>query len=119
MLDALRDQLDMLVGADGAESLPGLLLEQMPVGIVIALAPSGQIIFQNRRAGAILGQDVPRTPEMPGDIYFGALHIDGRPFGPDDHALVRVLADGRAIRGESCRYRRPDGSTVELSSTPT
>jgi two-component sensor histidine kinase len=105
----------MLAGVDGAESLPALLLEQMPVGIVIALAPSGEIIFQNRRAGAILGQDIPLSPEMPADIYVGAFHLDGRPFGPDDHAVVRVLANGRPIQGESCRYRRPDGSTVELS----
>ncbi len=113
MLDAVRRQIGQIIGAKASITLPRLILDQLPVGIVIARAPDGEVLLQNLRGDEILGHGVQEAERLP-DIYIGAMHADGRPFAQHDHALVRVLATGRPITGEHCLYRRPDGQVADL-----
>src|SRR5262249_45730492 len=91
------------------------ILEQMPVGVSIAEAPSGRVIFHNLEATRIL-----RHPLIPAENYtaykqYGALHQDGSPYRPEEYPGARSLLSREIISGEEMRYRRGDGTETFLS----
>jgi PAS domain S-box-containing protein len=45
---------------------------------------------------------------------YGGVHPDGRRFEPDDYPIIRALRTGEVVGGVHMRYRRPDGSVVDL-----
>jgi PAS domain S-box-containing protein len=91
------------------------ILEQMPIGVAIAEAPSGRLIFHNHEAESLW-----RHPLLPSDDYrgyarYGALSDDGSPYRAEDYPLSRALICGEVIKGEEVRYRRGDGTETILS----
>lgn len=95
----------------------GAVLQQMPVGVVIADA-SGAIEFVNQRAVEILGQ--PRSYAEAGaagvPIYdeerLGQAEGQAR-FGEEKTPLRRALA-GETVFGHQSVYRREDGRSINL-----
>jgi PAS domain S-box-containing protein len=92
------------------------VLEQSPVAIVIAEAPSGRILFQNRLVAKIFGQ--PRLPD-----YLGALgpewrrfDAQGRLLAPTEGPLGRALL-GETIDGDLLEAEGPDGRRISISAT--
>ena len=67
------------------------VLDTLPVGILIAGAPSGRITGHNRRAEAILGHDM--TPGGSGEqpARWVGFHEDGRPVAPSEWPLTKVM----------------------------
>jgi PAS domain S-box-containing protein len=91
------------------------ILEQLPVGVAIAEAPSGRLIFNNREAASLW-----RHPLLPSDDYqgysqYGALREDGSPYRPEEYPIVRSIISGEVVKGEEMRYRRGDGSETFLT----
>lgn len=95
---------------DGMRSV----LEQAPMGMVVAEAPSGRIISFNAEATRILGH--PLIPAEADADYasYGAMHIDGSRYHPAEHPLARALA-GEVLRDVTVRYRRGDATVIRLS----
>jgi PAS domain S-box-containing protein len=98
------------------------VLEQMPVGVMLARMPGGEPLFRNAKTVELLGQEpcdgdgphrVPLDPE--GRVLFGAIHADGRPYAPGEYPLARTVATGETIDQEDAIFRRLDGSTIHLS----
>ncbi|MGH9936436.1 MAG: PAS domain S-box protein, partial [Blastocatellia bacterium] len=96
------------------------ILEQMPIGVVIAEAPSGRLLFSNAES-----ERLRRHPLLPTDSYreyaqYGAMHEDGRSYLPEEYPLARSLLSGEMIKGEELRYRRGDGtmSFFSVDSAP-
>jgi PAS domain S-box-containing protein len=102
------------------------VLRQMPARVVVAEAPSGEIIFVNSRsqqeaerggAGDLHGRSV---FEALHSTVFSALHSDGRPYEIEEWPLIRSITSGEEVRGEEIIYLLPDGTqtTVRYNSSP-
>ena len=85
------------------------VLDTLPVGVLIADAPSGRITGHNLRAEAILGHGVmPARPGEGAERWIG-FHEDGRPVAATEWPLVRVVRDGAALSELEVDYQRGDG----------
>jgi PAS domain S-box-containing protein len=91
------------------------ILEQMPIGVVIATAPSGRIFFHNVEAVRLLRH--PLLHSVDAHLYFqyGALHDDRSPYRSEEYPLARSLMSEEVIKAEEMRYRRGDGTETVLS----
>lgn len=96
------------------------VLEQLPVGISIAEAPSGRLLFHNARAVRILGHKLLPTPELEAYRQYGASFPDGTPYRPEDFPIVRALLFGECVDGQQMRYDRGHGDRtwLEVSAAP-
>jgi PAS domain-containing protein len=96
------------------------VLDQMPLAVVIAEAPSGRLILAN-----------PRLPELLREPFFAALSIeqydhwhayrpDGSRYEAKQWPLSRALLFGEVILGEMMRIRRGDRTwgLFEVSASP-
>jgi PAS domain S-box-containing protein len=92
------------------------MLEQMPIGVTIAEAPSGRMFFNNLEAVRLLRQPMPPSQEYKAS----ALHQDGTPFRQEEYPGVRSLQGGEVIKAAEMRYRRGDGTETvfSVSSAP-
>jgi diguanylate cyclase (GGDEF)-like protein/PAS domain S-box-containing protein len=110
--------LDDSVGSEGPllEQVTGLkfLLDQAPIGLVVAEAPSGRIVMLNSEATRILGHEPIPAEAQEDYAHYGAIHTDGKPYRPEEHPLARALL-GEIVRDETVRYRRGDGVVARLS----
>jgi PAS domain S-box-containing protein len=91
------------------------ILEQMPVGVFVAEAPSGRMLFHNREAEALLRRSLPSSDDYEGFAQFSASHSDGSPYKPEEHPIARSLISGEIVKSEEMRYRRGDGTETFLS----
>lgn len=82
------------------------VLQTMPVGILLAEAPSGRVVFGNPRLERILGHSALHAADRAGHAY----HADGRPVAPEDYPLARITAGGADHAELEAHYQRPDGS---------
>lgn len=85
------------------------VLETLPVGVLIAEAPSGRITGHNMRAEAILGHGV--MPSRPGEgaARWVGFHDDGRPVTPMEWPLVKIVRQGESQAELEVDYQRGDG----------
>ncbi|MHC2105470.1 response regulator [Methylobacterium sp. CM6246] len=97
-------------GMRAGEATLRTVMETLPVGVLIAEAPSGRIVGHNARAGAILGHEVAddTTGERP-ERWIG-FHADRRRVDPKEWPLARVARDGEPRADLEVDYQRGDGS---------
>ncbi len=91
------------------------ILEQMPVGVIVAEAPSGRLLFCSREAESLLRHPLPCSDDIEGYTRWGGLHKDGRRYEAREYPLARSIISGEVINGEEIRYRRGDGTETFLS----
>ena len=91
------------------------VIDNMPVGVVLAEAPSGRVIFRNRMVAQLSGSaDYP----IDGVHEYGrqtGLHPDGRPYEKNEWPLARAVLTGETVSGEEIELVRADGSRVFLT----
>ena len=93
------------------------IVDTVPVGIVVADAPGGDVVETNAAIHAIL-RNKPGSATGP-RFYeeWVSFHEDGRTVAPTEYPLARALT-GKEERPElECRYLRPDGSFVWIKIT--
>jgi PAS domain S-box-containing protein len=113
-------------GANPTAGLPGLdrrftvVLDQLPVGVSIAAAPAGELVFHNSEAVRLLRHPLLPDADERGYAQYGALHPDGRPYLPEEYPIARALLGEASIPPEDMRYRRGDGTltTFSVSAAP-
>jgi PAS domain S-box-containing protein len=91
------------------------ILEQMPIAVRIAEAPSGRLIFHNLEGLRLLRHPLLPSEDYTGYAQYGGLHEDGTPYRPEEYPTSRSLLSGEVIRGEELRYRRGDGTETLFS----
>jgi PAS domain S-box-containing protein len=91
------------------------VVDQMPAGVVIVAAPTGQMLLHNRAATDILGHPMPEARDHADDGHGRALRLDLTPYPPDQFPLARALRHGEHVRQEDMLYRRGDGAMVQIS----
>jgi signal transduction histidine kinase len=87
------------------------IVQQLPAGVAIAVAPSGKLVVGNAAFERIWGQPfVPASaiPEYP--RHYRGYRLDGRPYAPDEWPLSRALLNGEIVTGEEIIIERRDGT---------
>lgn len=89
------------------------ILRQMPSGVLIVAAPSGELLLSNEQADRILRGPMPERQER----YY---HPGGSHYTNEELPISRSLATGEIVTGEEVEIVRGDGSrgTVLISSAP-
>jgi PAS domain S-box-containing protein len=96
------------------------IIEHAPVGIVIAEAPSGQIVLGNRRVEEIFRHPAFRSGSVEEYADWVAFHEDGRQVQVHEYPLARVLRTGRPAGPDQYLYQRGDGTRawVQITGAP-
>jgi two-component system, chemotaxis family, CheB/CheR fusion protein len=88
------------------------ILEQMPVGVIVAEAPSGKLILRNRQAAEILGAPLQPSQSALNQRAYRGFHADGRAYEWEEWPIARAIKWGREVTGEEIRVQRQDGREV-------
>ena len=96
------------------------VLRQMPAGVVIAEAPSGQIVLENEQMERIWPRPHATADDVPGRGSRRFFDRNGQPYLPHEWPLARSLATGEVVKNEEVRFPRgeEDWGTVLVSSSP-
>gem|GEM_PF-4707036 len=96
------------------------VLDQMPVGVVIAEAPSGRMILGNKRVDELLRERFFAAITIDQYDHWFAYRATGERYQPKEMPLSRALLFGDVVRGEAMRIRRGDRSygLFEVSAAP-
>jgi signal transduction histidine kinase len=90
------------------------VLEQSPLAIVLADAPSGRVTFTNARVWEIFGSAAPaRSVESYSDEWRGR-HPDGRPIAAEEWPLSRALLHGEVVANETVLVEGAGGRRAEI-----
>jgi PAS domain S-box-containing protein len=113
---AIAEQHRLLAERDMAHQRLITVLEQSPVAIGIADAPSGRFVFVNDEAGRLLGRrpTISKAGDPEGGGWEG-LHPDGRKIAPHEWPLARAMRQGAIVRNEVMRVVRHDGSAIDIA----
>ncbi|MBX9701187.1 MAG: PAS domain S-box protein [Acetobacteraceae bacterium] len=87
------------------------VLDHVPVGVVLAEAPSGRIVLTNRRLAEMLAVPAVRAETVEGYASYPVYDGEGRPVPPEARAIARAITGGNSVRDEY-RFRRADGHLV-------
>jgi PAS domain S-box-containing protein len=124
---ALAQQQDAaaeLARASAAEQSYRQLLEavvnEMPVGVIVAEAPSGRIVIDNAEMNRIMRGQASSGGSLAGVRPYRVFHVDGRPYRAEEWPLARSIADGETVRDEELDVERDDGErgAISVSSMP-
>jgi PAS domain S-box-containing protein len=85
------------------------ILHQLPLGVLVSDAPSGEIVFANEKARSILGPDLKRIESIGYPCIYHASH--GGSYSPHEWPWRRCVELRRAIE-EEFLYTRADGRLV-------
>jgi hypothetical protein len=89
------------------------VLEQMPLGVMIAEAPTGRVVLHNQQLARLVGGPLADVGSGLNADAGRAFHPDGRPYVDDEVPLTRALR-GEAVDAEEIEYERADGRRVIL-----
>lgn len=96
------------------------ILQQMPVGVIVAEAPGGKLYLYNKKVAEILRHPFYPAPVVEQYVQYKGFHPDGRLYKPEEWPLARSVKTGEAVKGEEIDYLRGDGSHcwIEVHSGP-
>ena len=96
------------------------VLEHMPVGVCIAVAPSGGFLNCNQQMDKIWGRPIPLAGSISDYQHYHGFHPDGRPYRPEEWPLARSITQGEVVFSEEMDILRSDGTriTISVSSAP-
>ncbi|WP_162241332.1 MULTISPECIES: response regulator [unclassified Methylobacterium] len=97
-------------GMRAGEATLRTVMETLPVGVLIAEAPSGRIVGHNARAVAILGDSAVAGPSINGPAPWNGFHADGRQVDPEEWPLDRVARGGEPRADLEVEYQGFDGT---------
>jgi signal transduction histidine kinase/DNA-binding response OmpR family regulator len=95
-------------------------LQQLPVGVMVAEAPSRRVVLDNEQASEILGHGIlPHVSEGEYDEY-QLYTLERERVKRDDGPLARAIRLGEAIEDQDMLYRTASGRwiTVRISAAP-
>ena len=85
------------------------VLQQMPAGVIIAKASSGELILANGKVDAILHHSFRPGEGIEQYSSYQGFHLDGRAYKPEEYPLSRSLLTGEEIANEEIEYLCGDG----------
>ncbi|MDP9370028.1 MAG: PAS domain S-box protein [Chloroflexota bacterium] len=96
------------------------VLRELPAGVIIAEAPSGQVVLGNEQVERILRQSFHPAADITGYREHVGFFPDGSVYEPEDWPLSRTIRTGETVQDEEIDISRGDGSrgTIRVSSAP-
>jgi PAS domain S-box-containing protein len=91
------------------------VLEQSPLGIIIAEAPSGQWIYANLKFADVVGLDVRPEDVQSYSGHYRGFHADGRLLDSEDWPLARAIRLGEVVEQQTITIEHATGHRVEIS----
>jgi PAS domain S-box-containing protein len=93
-------------------------LDQLPLGVWIARAPGGELLFANRIFREIMGIDA-RDDVAVGEYTrpYGIFGLDGHPYPEERLPFVRAISERQTVSMDDIVIHRPDGSRVNIRAT--
>ena len=86
------------------------MLETMPIGIIMAEAPSGKIIMGNSRAEELVRHPIYNSDDVNSYGEWISFHEDGRRVESHEYPLSKVIRDGEDYSELDVNYQRGDGT---------
>lgn len=112
LIDSFNEMLTQIQSRDIAlESERARLqtvVDNVPVGMMFAEAPSGKVMMANRQVEEILRYPMMLAPDLQQYEQWMAFHADGRRLTAADYPLYRAVKNGEIVRGEEFLFRRGD-----------
>ena len=92
----------------------------VPVGLVIAEAPSGRIVMGNPQTEQIFRYPILPSPDIEAYKEWVAYHPDGRQVEGHEFPLARALLEGQTTPAEDYCFERGDGTRgwIQLQAAP-
>ena len=87
------------------------MLETMPVGVVLAQAPSGRILMGNKRAEEMVRHPIYESNDVDSYGEWIAHHEDGSRVESHEYPLSQIIRGGKDYSEIDVQYQRGDGST--------
>ena len=88
-------------------------MDDLPVGLWVARAPKGELVYANHMFAEIMGQGGRFDVHVGGySEPYGILTRDGKPYPEDRQPFVRALQERRVVVADDIMIRRPDGAIV-------
>ena len=91
------------------------ILEQMPIGVIIAEAPSGCLVFHNFEASRLLHRSFLIAEDYRAYTTYGALQENGLPYPAEAYPAARSLMSGEIVKNEEIKYRLADSTQTYFS----
>jgi PAS domain S-box-containing protein len=114
------DRVGLHAEATETAALLRAVVEQMPSGLAIADAATGQLLLHNEQAEVIW-----RRPWSEATVWEHAersvgFHPDGRRYTPEEWPFARAVSEGELVAAEEIEIERGDGSrgVIEVSAAP-
>lgn len=98
---------------EAERSLLKAVLQNLPVGVVVADVPTSRLIVHNAAAERLMGHPIASTDTV-AEFNKPAFHSDGYPYDLEECTLVRAMRTGFAVEQEEMLYRHPDGHLLPL-----
>ncbi len=97
-----------------------LVVEQLPVGVVVAEASSGKVVYQNDIIRDIFRVQPEETTTVSDFDSWKLYRLDGSHVSAPDIPLSRAISEGETVLGEEYQVLRGDGSRgfVSINATP-
>ncbi len=108
--EAAERERKLRAEADSQRALLETVLNQMAAGVVIAKAPSGEVVLANNQAKQILQRSVGELRTIEEYSQYQVFRLDGRPYSTQEQPLARSILHGEVVMGEELRYLCPDGT---------
>jgi PAS domain S-box-containing protein len=110
----------LLSGIEAERARLATVLEQLPVGVLLAEAPTGRLMLSNRHMERLLGTVFAPDDDLRAYGTYEGYHLDGRPYLPEEWPLARSMVKGEVVEGEEMDLQREDGTgaSVLASSAP-
>lgn len=114
---AVRLQLAEMAQGHG---LLSAAIDQMPIGVIIAEAPSGRILLSNAHLDSLWGEPLHRVGDVSEYAGFRGFHPDGSAYQPGDWPLARAIMGGESTVSQRLEIELPAGqrTTIESNAAP-
>lgn len=86
------------------------MLETIPIGIILAEAPSGKITIGNSRAEEMVGHPIYNSADVHSYGEWISFHEDGRQVESHEYPLAKVVSEGLEYAELDVNYQRGDGT---------
>jgi len=118
--EALEARDEAAARAEAERAHLAAVLDQLPVGVILADAPSGRVVFHNAATDETWREPFGEYEEVATYGRLTASRPDGSPLGPSDWPLARTLATEEVVRGERVEILWHDGlrTMLEMSAGP-
>jgi PAS domain S-box-containing protein len=97
-----------------SEARLNAVLRQVPAAVAIIEPPDGRLTWRSDKSEDVLGHPPQLTGATVSWQHYGAMHADGSAFAPTDYPIMRALRTGETVDSEQVRYRKPDGTMIDL-----